>query len=99
MMNGKPHVTFRQFYDPDGVAEIGRAAQRNADFTIAKEQGAISGVTDSQSMTCPKCNDTNPADAKFCNNCGSRFSFICAKCNKVNPQEASFCGACGSPLT
>ncbi|MEW6687781.1 MAG: adenylate/guanylate cyclase domain-containing protein [Pseudomonadota bacterium] len=49
-------------------------------------------------MNCAKCGHGNPADAKFCGQCGARLVAACAACGAGNPPGNRFCGACGAPL-
>jgi len=49
-------------------------------------------------MQCPKCNNENPAAAKFCRECGEKLPTACPKCgNAVTPQD-KFCMDCGEKL-
>jgi class 3 adenylate cyclase/pimeloyl-ACP methyl ester carboxylesterase len=50
-------------------------------------------------MNCPECGQTNPADARFCNSCGSRLVLTCPACKQPNPPASRFCNACGQKLT
>jgi len=50
-------------------------------------------------MTCPRCQQENPAEAHFCMKCGTRLTLACAKCNTELPTGAAFCFACGQPVT
>src|SRR6266536_1664708 len=50
-------------------------------------------------MTCPRCQQENPAEAHFCMKCGARLTLACAKCNTELPAGAGFCFACGQPVT
>lgn len=49
-------------------------------------------------MQCPQCQSDNPADARFCNRCGSKLEITCAECGKTNPPESNFCNGCGRSL-
>jgi class 3 adenylate cyclase/tetratricopeptide (TPR) repeat protein len=50
-------------------------------------------------MQCPQCQHENREDAKFCEECGTRFVHLCPQCeHEVRPQ-AKFCDECGTPLT
>ncbi len=49
-------------------------------------------------MQCPECQSDNPADARFCNNCGSQLEIACPKCSKANPPDSNFCNGCGHSL-
>lgn len=49
---------------------------------------------------CPFCDAANPADAKFCNACGSPLHLKpCKKCGAVTEAAATRCGVCGSDFT
>jgi class 3 adenylate cyclase/tetratricopeptide (TPR) repeat protein len=50
-------------------------------------------------MTCPRCQQENPAEAHFCMKCGAGLTLACAKCNTELPRGAGFCFACGQPVT
>jgi class 3 adenylate cyclase/tetratricopeptide (TPR) repeat protein len=49
-------------------------------------------------MKCRKCQFENPADAKFCNECGSKLELVCPQCTKANPAGSKFCNECGQSL-
>jgi class 3 adenylate cyclase/tetratricopeptide (TPR) repeat protein len=49
-------------------------------------------------MTCPRCQQENPAEAHFCMKCGTGLTLACAKCNTELPTGAAFCFACGQPV-
>lgn len=48
---------------------------------------------------CPRCNTDNPADSRFCRECGrsfaGRFSVECHGCRRRMPSHAAFCPQCG----
>lgn len=46
-------------------------------------------------ITCANCNNENPADAKFCQNCGHALQITCANCQALNDPDANFCKNCG----
>src|SRR5713226_3648741 len=48
-------------------------------------------------MRCPNCQTLNPANAKFCLECGNRL-VICSNCGTVNLPIAKFCIECGTAL-
>ena len=50
-------------------------------------------------MECPNCQFENREAAKFCNECGHKFSLACPECNQANPPGSKFCDECGLPLT
>src|SRR5438034_11544902 len=49
-------------------------------------------------MKCPQCQQDNPADARFCNGCGTRLVLTCPSCNQANPPASRFCNGCGEKL-
>ena len=49
---------------------------------------------------CPYCTHGNPANAKFCNECGGTLSLApCPHCGAVNEVGATACHQCRKPLT
>ena len=50
-------------------------------------------------MNCPHCQTLNPAEAKFCMNCGSSLNVSCSQCNTENPPRAKFCINCGNQIS
>ena len=51
------------------------------------------------SLSCSFCQHANPADAKFCNECGAPCHLApCARCEAINEMHADHCHGCGEPL-
>lgn len=54
-------------------------------------------------MVCPSCGAQNPADQKFCGNCGTSLqankTLKCPKCGADVPKGNKFCGNCGAVLS
>jgi len=51
------------------------------------------------SSVCCSCQHANPADAKFCNECGCDLRLKqCAQCDAINDVGASKCQFCGADL-
>lgn len=50
-------------------------------------------------LNCQKCSFDNPADMKFCGQCGTELAKKCLPCGFVNPSSYKFCGQCGVSLT
>ncbi len=44
---------------------------------------------------CAQCRHENPADAKFCLQCGHRLALVCEACGTELPVGAKFCKECG----
>jgi len=49
-------------------------------------------------MTCPSCGTENPAEKKFCGECGSPLQATCPSCGAENAPGQKFCGDCGEAL-
>jgi membrane protease subunit (stomatin/prohibitin family) len=53
-------------------------------------------------VLCPHCGFQNPANTKFCGNCGKPLQVqpgvTCPKCGTVNAAGAKFCSNCGTQL-
>ncbi|MGZ9030366.1 MAG: zinc-ribbon domain-containing protein, partial [Burkholderiaceae bacterium] len=50
-------------------------------------------------LICLPCGQSNPADAKFCSQCGAALlRRFCEQCHAVNDAEAHFCRSCGAAL-
>ena len=53
-------------------------------------------------VTCPNCGAENPANSKFCNECGAKITAItykCSKCGKEYDNAVKFCNECGEKIT
>jgi Double zinc ribbon/Adenylate and Guanylate cyclase catalytic domain len=49
-------------------------------------------------MQCPRCQQENPPQAKFCLECGARVALTCPKCRSELPSSAKFFLECGEPV-
>jgi len=49
-------------------------------------------------MTCPRCQQDNPAHARFCLGCGCRLALACGSCGAELPGTARFCLPCGQAV-
>jgi class 3 adenylate cyclase/tetratricopeptide (TPR) repeat protein len=49
-------------------------------------------------MQCPRCQQENPAGARFCNSCGAGLELTCPSCRHSNPAGSQFCNRCGASL-
>jgi class 3 adenylate cyclase/tetratricopeptide (TPR) repeat protein len=47
---------------------------------------------------CSRCAAENPADARFCTQCGARVAALCGACGEENGAQARFCRKCGAAL-
>lgn len=51
-----------------------------------------------KSITCPNCQQGNPAKAKYCSECGTSLVFKCPLCNSETSLGAKFCSGCGKEI-
>ncbi|MGD2099136.1 MAG: adenylate/guanylate cyclase domain-containing protein [Desulfobacterales bacterium] len=49
-------------------------------------------------MKCSKCHIENPADNKFCRECGEALLLVCAQCGNELQAGDKFCGKCGQKV-
>src|SRR6516165_9272866 len=49
-------------------------------------------------MQCSSCKTDNPADAAFCEQCGSKLELVCRECKAAVSSGARFCKKCGCAL-
>jgi class 3 adenylate cyclase/tetratricopeptide (TPR) repeat protein len=49
-------------------------------------------------MLCPRCQQENPAQARFCMKCGAGLAKSCGQCGTELPGAAVYCFACGQPV-
>jgi class 3 adenylate cyclase/tetratricopeptide (TPR) repeat protein len=49
-------------------------------------------------MKCPRCQQENPPQAKFCLECATPLSQRCGNCGTQLPAEAKFCFECATPV-
>ncbi|MFQ5946970.1 MAG: zinc ribbon domain-containing protein, partial [Anaerolineae bacterium] len=49
-------------------------------------------------MKCPRCQQENPPQAKFCLECASPLALTCANCGTQLPAAAKFCLECAHPV-
>src|SRR5262245_17556197 len=50
-------------------------------------------------MQCPRCQQENPPQAKFCLQCATPFAIRCANCATQLPVAAKFCFECATPVS
>jgi predicted amidophosphoribosyltransferase len=49
-------------------------------------------------MNCPNCHIENPADNKFCRQCGAALLSVCDGCGHELQAGDKFCGQCGQKI-
>ncbi len=79
-----------------GAAMAGMMSQAMQSQNTARPEPAPAAT-----IRCPQCGTANPADAKFCNNCGAKLSgtIKCPTCGTENPPGAKFCSNDGTKLS
>jgi class 3 adenylate cyclase len=50
-------------------------------------------------MKCPRCEQENPPQAKFCLECATPLALRCASCGTKLPAGAKFCFECATPVS
>ena len=96
-----------------GMAAMNAMAPQVGDMMKGMNMGGAQGTpaagtagtaaASGQTIQCPKCGNTLPANAKFCLECGTRIEqlaageIICPTCGQKTP-SGKFCMQCGSPL-
>jgi Double zinc ribbon len=50
-------------------------------------------------MKCPRCQQENPPQAKFCLECAAPLAPRCANCGTQLPAAAKFCFECATPVS
>jgi double zinc ribbon protein len=50
-------------------------------------------------MKCPRCQQENPPQAKFCLECAAPLALRCAYCGTPLPGGAKFCFECATPVS
>src|SRR5215831_10361532 len=50
-------------------------------------------------MRCPRCQQENPPQAKFCLECAAPLALRCSNCGTQLPAEAKFCFKCATPVS
>ncbi len=58
----------------------------------------VGGLRVGVKVICPRCHAQNPAEQRFCGQCGERLTPVCASCSGPNPSGQKFCGHCGTLL-
>ena len=67
-------------------------------WTLVRRVRRCRGATLPRStMKCPRCQQENPGQAKFCEQCGTRMAPICSSCGARLSATAKFCAECGHP--
>ena len=76
-VQGKPLITFDGITDPEMLCTAVMTLKKQYDTfhdTKQKQENIGTDFTSGVKNICNKCSNTNPADSKFCNGCGSALS-------------------------
>jgi len=49
-------------------------------------------------MTCSRCQQDNPAGARYCSQCATPLAAVCPECGATSPLDSKYCGQCAAPL-
>lgn len=86
----------RQKNLPDDIFDvIERTIFSGGRDVLVQGSGAI---LSNDEIACPSCKSRNPADSKFCNNCGAKLQSTCPKCGEPVDASMNFCNNCGTKL-
>ncbi len=83
-------------------AGIGMGYQMLGSMAQGQAQAPPGAPAAAAMVVCPKCGTPNPADGKFCKECGAKLQVTlvpCPKCGEKSPEGTKFCPNCGSPMT
>lgn len=78
----------------DGIQTVASAIGRG----LSSEAGNVTAT--STRIRCPKCNQDNDEEARFCDECGYSLqkTKACPACEEMNDPDAKFCDNCGQGL-
>lgn len=83
-----------------GMNMMGAMSANAAGMGVGGGAGAAAAVA-AGAKSCPKCNASLSADAKFCTVCGTKIQAeaagVCRKCGAALAPGAKFCPECGTP--
>ncbi len=83
--------------------EMAPVAKDTVNYLLKETKPGVESLSsalrgESSKITCPKCQEQNDDDSKFCNSCGTKLALVCTSCNEVNKPDAKFCDQCGNRL-
>ena len=80
----------------EGVKTLATAVGEGLSSALGGVAGDATGIEEA-GVRCPKCNEVNDADAKFCDECGFSLqkTIACPSCGEMNDPDAKFCDNCG----
>ena len=91
---------------PAALAPLIEAKRRGTEARPHLPESGLSTATngdlpeESAIVLCGRCEASNPADARFCNQCGtSLLTQKCPECGAMLTPVARFCNQCGVPVS
>ncbi len=86
-------------YDREFLNKIQNIRQQ-AVMNEYSEENNINEPKEETYQICEACGHKNPDNAKFCGNCGNKFTkhITCKSCKETLPQDAKFCLHCGEKV-
>jgi len=81
----------------EGIRDVAGAIGQGLSAGMAGTAGGERRVV----LRCHKCNHSNDADARFCDQCGAPLEKTrhCPNCGELNDPDARFCDNCGRPMS
>src|SRR5262245_28600310 len=88
----------------DGETLSGSAAVVKAFLTQFHRRAAFASPSSTKTcgrgrMKCPRCQQANPPQAKFCLECATPLALRCGNCGTQLPGQAKFCFECATPVS
>lgn len=87
-------------YDKKFLERIREIREQAVVNKYKAENDLLKSKKPTQKNKCEVCGHSNPSDAQFCMNCGSKIKteIKCSNCQKVLPKDAKFCHHCGTKV-
>jgi class 3 adenylate cyclase/DNA-binding winged helix-turn-helix (wHTH) protein/predicted ATPase len=67
--------------------------------TLPVAPSGVAAPPGARVCVCPRCQHTNPAEARFCTACAAPLAVRCPTCGQDNLPGAAFCQACATVLS
>lgn len=83
--------------DPDRKAAYDLALANSPQVSV-RPDGALGVGTGGSVLRCRRCGARNPANRRFCAQCGAHLWEPCIKCSTICASGERFCGACGANI-
>src|SRR5207245_729936 len=80
------------------VESVGWWARGRRWYLARAWRGAAQSRCGRVTQACPASGTENPADNRYCANCGAELTARCRRCGSAIPAGARFCPNCGEPV-